>query len=106
MSAIVGLSPMRNSRTFSRLLTIARLPSIRSLRNASTAGSPAGLAKFFKNRNGPRKTLTFWFAFAAASDEVGQDDARLRKFPFTVNKDRRFAHFIDFGAKFRRALDH
>ena len=50
ISAMVGLSPSTKGALASRLSRIARLPSMRPLRNAITAGSPGGRAKFFKKR--------------------------------------------------------
>ena len=121
---MVGLSLTRNFRPVSRLLTIARLPSIRPFRNARTAGSPGGLAKFLRKRNGPEEAVDllivendpaqrlelFVFAFglelAGASGEISQDHARLREFFLAVHEHRRFAHFVDVISKFGRALNH
>ena len=118
---MVGRSPSMNGGPSSRLLTMARLPSMRPLRNASTAGSPAGLAKFFRKRYGPRKPLTFWLSkmiqrsassrssspcgleLAGALGEIGQDHAGLGELLAAVHQHRHFAHLVDLGAVLRRA---
>src|SRR3954463_4088150 len=59
---MVGRAPRMNGRPSSRLSRMARLLSMRAFKNAITAGSPGGLAKFFRNRYGPRKPVTFWLS--------------------------------------------
>ena len=61
--------------------------------------------------NDPAESFEFFvlvlrFEFSGALGEVGEDDARLREFPFSMNEYRHFTHFIDIGPEFRCALGH
>ena len=105
----------------SRLLMIARLPSMRPLKKASTAGSGAGFAQFLRKRYGPRKPLTFWLSkmsqriassssllalrqeLARALGQIAEDHARLAELLAAMRQHRRFAHLVDVAAIGRRA---
>ena len=54
---MVGRAPSMNGRLASRLSTMARLLSMRPLRNASTAGSPARLGEVLQEAIGTEKAV-------------------------------------------------